>query len=288
MYADILVPIDGTETADRALEAVLPLARRFDATIHLLHVYDLSQVTPGLRDEAREALRDHASGLLADPGEAVEAAGLTAISEVDESVGPVHTAISEYASNAGVDLIAMGTAADTGLATFAVGSTTRRTLRQAEQPILTVGPSARLSDDLDDVLLATDGSVGAATAADHALDLCETFDATLHIVNVVDVTGPWSTLEASDLLVAFEAAGREAVNEVIDRAERRDIDSVQSSVLNGRPSRVITEYARDRAVDLVTMGTHGRSGLDRVLLGSVSEGVIARADVPVLAVKPDE
>ena len=62
------------------------------------------------------------------------------------------------------------------------------------------------------------------------------------------------------------------------------ISTVEASVLSGRPHRAIVDYAAEYDVDLIVMGTHGRTGLDRYLLGSVTERVVRLSDVPVLAV----
>lgn len=286
MYGTILIPTDGSEAATAAVSAVVPLAERFGASIRALNVIDLSQVTPALRDEAETELTDHAEAVTAEVVDAADSAGIDAVADWVSTTEPVHRAIIEYATGFGVDLIAMGTTAGDGLKRMALGSTARRTLRYAPQPVLTVSADATRGGELDTILHPTDGSDGAVAAADHAIELAAGFEAGLHVINVVDVSGPWATLESSDLLVAFEAAGRDAVDAVIDRAENREILSVQATVLNGTPASVITDYATDRDVDLIVMGTHGRTGLERVLLGSVAERVVGTANVPVLAVKP--
>lgn len=284
MYDDILVPTDGTAVAEQALEAVMPIATAAGATIHVLHVVDLSPVSPSQRSLASEALGDqattHTEGLAASAGDG-EVQVETAVVETTE---PVHEAIVEYATGHGIDLIAMGTRAPTGLERLTVGSVTRRTLRTATQPVLTVTPMASVGG-LEAVLHPTDGSAAAEAGADVALGLCSMTEAGLHVINVVDESGPWSTLETSDLLVAFEAMGREAVDVVIERAEDAGLSSVQASVLEGDPADVIVEYADERDVDAIVLGTHGRRGLDRVLLGSVAEAVVARAPVPVIVAR---
>lgn len=284
MYDDILLPTDGSDAAERALAAVVPLAARVDATIHVLHVYDLGEIPPAWRDEAGEQLASHGQELVSRL--AAEAGDTDTTTAVVDTTGPIHESIIGYADDHDIDLIAMGARNLSGIRRFAIGSVTRRTLRLGDHPILAVGEDAEVGGVPSTVLLATDGSSAAAAAADHALELCAAFDAGLHVVNVVDVTGPWSTMESSDLLLAFEAAGKEAVDAVIERAEAGGIRSVQSSVLSGRPAEAIVEYAADRGVTLIVMGTHGRTGFERAIIGSVAEGVIGSAGVPVLAVKP--
>lgn len=284
MYDDILIPTDGTPVATRALEAVLPLATAVDARIHALHVVDLASVSPSLREVAADGLTDQATRHVEAVATAARADDLEAETAVLETADPIHDAIVSYAIDHGIDCIAMGTRAPTGFERMTMGSVTRRTVRTAPIPVLTVTPAATVGA-LEHVLLPTDGSDPATAAATQAVELSVALDASLHVINVVDTSGPWATLESSELLVAFEAAGREAVDAVIEQADDRGVRSIQSSVLEGTPAEMIIEYASDHDIDAAVMGTHGRTGLDRMLLGSVTEAVISGADIPVLSVK---
>lgn len=288
MYDAILVPTDGSETAERALDAILPLATSSETTVHVVTVFDLGEVSRGLRADARESLDSYGEEITTSLASVAESAGVDTVTEIIELDGPVHEALATYVDDHDIDLVAMGTRGAGGIRQIAVGSITRRTLREVPVPVFTVTPDARVDGTIDSILHPTDGSPGSVAAAEHALELCSAFDATLHVINVVDVSGPWSTLESSDLLVAFEAAGQDAVDDIIERAHEHDLSSVQASVLNGIPAEVITRYVEEHEIDLIAMGTHGRRGLDRLLLGSVAEAVIASATVPVLAVKGDE
>ena len=283
MYDDILLPTDGSTAAEHALSAVTPIAEQYDATVHLLTAFDLSEVTPSLREQARSQLHDH--GTAAIERLAATASQLESEMAVIETMQPVHEAILEYAEDHEIDLIAMGTHNPGTLRRFTMGSVTRRTVRSSDCPVLVVGEDTTVSANPQGILLPTDGSAAAAGSATHALELCEAFEATLHVINVVDLTGPWSTIESSDLLLAFEAAGKQAVDAIIERADDRDIASVQTSVISGYPAESIVDYVEQRPIDLVVMGTHGRSGIERALLGSVTEAVIGNAAVPVFTVK---
>jgi nucleotide-binding universal stress UspA family protein len=137
----------------------------------------------------------------------------------------------------------------------------------------------------DDVLLPTDGSEGARGAAEHAIELAATYDATLHTLYVVDTdVGTGTGAGIGQVLDALEAAGETAIDRLVDRATEGGVTAVEGSVAQGPPHRVILEYVDDRGVDLVVMGTHGRTGLDRYLLGSVTEKVVRLSDAPVLTV----
>ena len=137
------------------------------------------------------------------------------------------------------------------------------------------------------ILHPTDGSEGSMAAADHAIELAERYGATLHSVYAVNTTvGPEAGVVG--VFDALEEAGREAIEDFEARASAAGIESVEGSVVSGRPHQVILDYVDDHDVDLVVMGTHGRTGLDRYLLGSVAEKVVRSCPVPVLTVRsPD-
>ncbi len=136
----------------------------------------------------------------------------------------------------------------------------------------------------EEILVPTDGSPTAEAALEHAVDIARRYDARIHALYVVD-TNVYTTLETgTDMVIrALEDEGQKAVERVESAAEAADL-RVTSSVVTGVPSRDIVSYARDHDVDLVVMGTHGRTGLDRYILGSVAERVVRRADVPVMTV----
>lgn len=286
MYDTILVPTDGSAGAQRAVEAVAPLAKQSDATVHLLHVVDLGALTPAIREEFREEIAEHASKLLEDIAASVELPGVSIVADMVESFDPIHQAILEYADDQDVDLLAMGTRNPAGMEWLSLGSVTRRTIRAGSRPVLTIPPHARLTETPSSILLPTDGSEGSLAAVSHAIELCETHDASLQVISVVDEDRAQVGVERGDLTTAMEAAGYQAVDEVLDRANEAGISTIQTSVKSGNPGEEIVTYANEHDVDLITMGTHGRSGLDRLAIGSVAERVFSITEVPVLAIKP--
>ncbi|MFB6196446.1 MAG: universal stress protein [Haloplanus sp.] len=134
----------------------------------------------------------------------------------------------------------------------------------------------------DEVLVATDGGNLAEAATQHALSLAVAFDATVHALAVVD------TSVAGDY-PSKRARANDAVEAVVGSAERAGVDCV-TAVREGpsRPYSEIVDYRRENDLDLVAMGTHGRTGVRRYLLGSVAERVVRSAAVPVLVVPPTE
>ncbi len=137
----------------------------------------------------------------------------------------------------------------------------------------------------DQILVPTDGSSRATAAATHALSLARQYDARLHVLYVMDVAaasgGPLE--DASSVRDRLTEVGQEATGAIETRAADVDVPVV-TALLDGAPAETIIEYVGANDVDLVVMGTHGRSGLPRYLLGSVTERVIRSVGVPVLTV----
>ncbi|WP_254535430.1 universal stress protein [Halomarina litorea] len=146
------------------------------------------------------------------------------------------------------------------------------------------------------ILFPTDGSDGARAALDHALDLADRHDATLHVLNVVSDArwtmvgdeGGMSGVDVGAIQENLEKRGTGIVEEAATAAADHDVDCVTDVVTGGPPHRAILEYVDENDVDLVVMGTHGRRGFDRLLMGSVAEKVVRSSSVPVLTVKMDD
>ena len=133
-----------------------------------------------------------------------------------------------------------------------------------------------------DVLIPTDGSDGTRQSIRHGLTIAERFDATIHALSVVP-EGPLGTLQND---AAIAAADR-AVERIETEAAREGV-AVETAVEQGVPHEEILAYADDHVIDMIVMGTQGRTGLDRVLVGSVTERVVRMADVPVVTVRLTE
>ncbi|MFC6873086.1 universal stress protein [Halobellus marinus] len=137
----------------------------------------------------------------------------------------------------------------------------------------------------DSILVPTDGSDASEGAVEHAIELATQYDATLHALYVVD-TGAYSSLEMGAEIVAeaLQEEGKKAVDRIETAAEEAGV-SVEATVKTGLAHRSIVDYVDEEGIDLVVMGTHGRTGVGRFLLGSVAEKVIRTADAPVMTVR---
>ncbi|MDS0283105.1 universal stress protein [Haloarcula onubensis] len=136
----------------------------------------------------------------------------------------------------------------------------------------------------DRILVPTDGSPSMRAVVDHAAALAGVHDATLHGLYVVD-TGNFATLPVETtwdgVTEMLREEGELAVSEFAEMAGEAP---VETAIRDGNPSDEIVGYSRENDCDAVVMGTHGRAGIDRLLLGSVAERVVRAAPVPVVAV----
>lgn len=165
----------------------------------------------------------------------------------------------------------------------------------------------------DQILYPVDGSDGSEAAVDHVRDLAETYGATVHLLHVIEVTNPAIGIGsdpskesspgmvgdpegadtpmvgdrelAEDLRSRAKAYGEEVVEAV--ETQLRSVET-RPVVRGGDTHQRIVEYAHSEDVDLIVMGTHGRTGLQRQLLGSVAERVLRTADVPVMTVQKED
>jgi nucleotide-binding universal stress UspA family protein len=300
MYADIVIAVDGSEESKRAARRGLALARAFDATVHVLHVVERRAL--GLTTSAEEAsrLRDRGEAVLAGIEELAAGSGPTVQTALRE--GRPSVRIDEFADERDADLVVVGRQGATGLGRRLLGGVTEGLVHRSDVPVFVVPEGADIDVDADGdgytrVLVPTDGSENAEVAVPHAAAVARRYGAVLHVLNVVDIQEAGGVFGAGGLEAAFvdrlEARGREAVERVEDglRGTDPDLDLetavVRTASFDGAAAG-IREYVADAGIDLLVMGSHGRSNLGRQLLGSVASTVLRTVDVPVLLVKRDD
>lgn len=141
----------------------------------------------------------------------------------------------------------------------------------------------------DSVLIPTDGSPGAEAAIEHGISIAEAYGAIVHALYIIDAGDPsgLSTEQLDDLETDLQQQGEESTETVTAQAASNGVDAVRE-ITSGAPRKAILAYADETDIDLIVMGSHGKTGLSRVLLGSVAEHVVRSSSRPVLIVKPDE
>ncbi|QIB76076.1 universal stress protein [Halogeometricum borinquense] len=282
MFDNILVPTDGSTCAEMATEYATDLASRHGATVHVLCVADSRTLENAPQYQRIKAERTE---LAEQASTGISAAGIQVQQTVQTDVP--YRAILEYATDQEIDLIVMGTHGRTGVERYLLGSVTEKVVRRSDVPVLTVSVTdeGAVAYPYGDVLVPTDGSDGAAAAIDPAVDIARTYDARLHALSVVDPMAMGIDARPDLIAEQLEDAARTAVETVEERARDASISAIKTAVESGPPYREIRSYADANDIDLIVMGTHGRSGIERYLLGSVAEKTVRTSSVPVMTVR---
>ena len=285
----ILVPTDGSDGARIGARRGIDLAATIGTDFHVLSAVDTRDVEPDLNShdqtEQERLLEEEAERAVDSIARLARTHLSGQITTAVESGIPFQT-INDYVDTHDIDLIVMGTQGRTGFERVVLGSVAERTVRTANVPIVTVTPDADIAEIGDqryeNVLLPTDGSEGAELAIEWGVTLAEVYDATVHTVYSVD-TNRFGGVEGVEIYDALEQTGQEALETVHERARAADVN-LAGSIASGPAARTILSYSEEHDIDLIVMGTHGRSGLRRYLIGSVTETVVRNAAVPVCCV----
>lgn len=147
----------------------------------------------------------------------------------------------------------------------------------------------------EEILIPTDGSAPASNAARKGVEMAAEHSATVHVISVVEPvplgmlsSGPEpASAEHGEIIEKQEAEGQNAIDAVVELCEEYGVDAVEA-VVYGKANEEIVDYVDEEGIDAIVMGTHGRSGAERLLIGSVAEKVVRRSPVPVMTIHPSE
>jgi Universal stress protein UspA and related nucleotide-binding proteins len=291
----ILFPTDLSDGAKRAFPQAAYLADWHDADLHILNVtgrhrHDYEEATanfPVPVDTLTEWLRRPAKSITGANWPDLEALPIT--QEQIESAEPAEQIIA-YAEDAAVDLIVMGTHGRRGVDRMLFGSTTEEVVRKAPCPTFTIRADADVAPDqaVRRVLVPVDFSDASESAIRHAKEIALTYGAEIDLLHVVEepfyppAYGLGGAGFPTDEVVA-------SVEEELADLARSEIgyEHVMIEARTGNPSHEILDYVDEKGVDLTVIATHGRTGLDRMLMGSVAERVLRQSPTPVFVVKPN-
>ena len=291
----IVAATDLSANAAPALEWAQEIAVDHQARLHIVNASKLAgwstdyleidaRIPPQIRSATRDKLEDLAKTL--------RQRGIQVSCEV--CLGEPCDIILATAEARQADLIVVGTRGQRGLDYLLLGSTAQRVVQRAPSPVLTVHPQdAENQRPIRKVLVATDFSVEAESALTAALDLFSVSPTDIEIILLhaylvpYDLVGTEGVVSAAAGLEQWQTAQADVEQRLDSWAEplRALGMSVQILGFEGYPPEIIIDKAQDNGVDLIVMGTHGRTGLRHVLLGSTAERVIHRASCPVLTVR---
>ncbi len=280
-YRKILVALDGSDSSRNALLQSFALARdekcwltattvvpAFDGDLELVGIVDV-----------RAALRKPGATILASARALAEAERVPLKTVLRE--GEAWSLLTDLAAEERCDLIVMGRRGLRRLERVMMGSVTARVIGHTDRDVLVVPLGTALSWKC--ILVATDGSPSSGAAADHAVNVAASYGGRLVALSVVDLPDE-ALADAPDLPDQLLKKGRDYVQAVKAKAEAAGVPC-EVATLEGPVHEVVARLARERGAGLIVTGSHGRTGLRRLLMGSVAEKVIGHAPCPVLVVK---
>ena len=285
MFDTILVPTDGSDCAQAAVGYAADLATNYEASVHALCVADSRRIETGPHHERieneRRKVAEQTCNDLSVSGASVEPVVRTDIP---------HEAILRYVTEQDIDLIVMGTHGRTGVERYLLGSVTEKVVRLSDVPVVTVREEhdGEVTYPYTDILVPTDGSEASEAAIGPAVDIASTYDARLHALSVIDTMAMGVDIRTGAVLEALEESAQSAVQTIEERATQASVSAVETAIEHGSPYRGIRSYVDEYDIDLVVMGTHGRRGIERYLLGSVAEKTVRTSPVPVMTVRQPE
>ena len=298
MFKRIMVPLDGSELAERALTPALSMAKHTGAELLLLnapmiapaltavvHTYDLPTFDLSMK-------KMHAEGeeYLTHKRDTLRHNGVVIRKQVVE--GDPATVIVETAAEERVDLIIMSTHGYAGLERWVMGSVTERVLQQAPCPVLVV----RSRQPITKVVITLDGSELAEQALAPGLATAACFDAPVTLLRVKEQNNQPNPQFVRQLEHVEAGLGQHMLDDFYANAdnylERKRIEGqdtyrhLESVTMQGAPANLIVDYVENNGVDLVVMATHGRTGIGRWVYGSVAQKVLRSVPCAMLVVRP--
>jgi nucleotide-binding universal stress UspA family protein len=270
-FERILLASDGSEYCADVERVALAMTEKCGGKLQIVSVVITNPAAESVAPEQIQAAEQETRALLDRLHEQAVQRGIASETILRRGLDP-QVEIIAAAEKSGADVIVMGRRGKRGLMQRMIGDATSKVVGRAKCSVLVVPEGAGMWQKR--LLLATDGSRfsdAAAVAAAKIADLCK-----IPVTVLSTVRESFSEERAAQ---ADEAATR-----VHDHFAGKGIE-VDKVVLRGNPDQLILETATEREADLIVMGTHGRTGWERVMVGSVTESVIGETKIPVLAVK---
>ncbi len=319
MFGLIMVPVDGSDFSERAVDYAVALAERANAEVHLTLVHEpmptwAADPSAGpLDDQARQGEQAYLDSLIEKTGaqtsmtitgDIIGAPGANAFEEHAVKRGfsdkllnrPVASALALHAEERRADIVVMSTHGRGAIRRLWLGSVAEQLVWQVHIPVLLVKPEQEdgklWSREFKHILLPLDTSAKSEAVIDTAIDLGKLFGTRFTILQVQGEPfayggiPPQLSPEAVATLVDDQVASvRTYLDGVVARFTDAGLEAEGLTVAKESPTGGILQVAEDQDVDLIALSTHG-GGVKSVLMGSVTARVVQRAEVPILVVTP--
>jgi nucleotide-binding universal stress UspA family protein len=288
MYKKILVPLDGSKLAEQILPYARSFAEAYVSPVELLRIND-PEIRPPFWPPlpGREYLKEAAARYLP--------ASLP-VDYVEEEGKPA-TVIVDHAQRDSACLIAMATHGLSGMRRWLLGSVASKVVQTAVNPLLLIRPvegeKPTSEIHLSTVFVPLDGSGLAERILPHVVALAKKMQLEAHVLRVYNL--PLDSYVVGERVYVDDLEERRAtmrkevetyLEGTKEKLQAEGVNRVVSTVLEGDPGGEIIDLARKTPNNLLAMSTHGRSGVGRWVLGSVTEKVVQNSRDPVLVIRP--
>ena len=295
MYTRLLIPLDGSETAEQVLPYARTLARCLKVPVELLGVIAAGVYGPAEKTRFLDLIREEATHS--------SRAYLARVAQTFHGIGPVQCTVKEgpveesILSTAAAEvgtLIALATHGRSGVNRWLLGSVAERILRATTNPLLVVRAKEEASPDseaqLRSIIVALDGSELAELVLPYVTELAKacslnvvllrSYSASQMILRFQDYTP-----DVDEFKEELKWESREYLDDKLAQLKIAGLADLLPYVVEGDPAETIIEYAKRTPHSLIAMCTHGRSGIRRWVLGSVTEKVVRHSENPVLVIR---
>lgn len=294
MFKRVLIPLDGSQFAEKVLLELPRFIEPGKSWVELVGVLEIGRYAPAMAEygplRALAELRSQYESYFEQTRQTLQEKGYLVNTAIVE--GDAAEAIINSANLCDADLIAMTTHGRSGIARWTLGSIADRVIHNTSLPVLLIHSQGKaLNQDVQRILVPLDGSAFAEMALPYARSLAKEHHATMHLLQAVSP----SDVEYAITRLPTQSETDRAMQRRFTLADtylghiaadlRHSGIQVETEVLFGDPARNIEESADKHAVDLVVISTHGRTGLGRWVHGSVANHVICNTRVPLLVVR---
>lgn len=273
----LLVATDGSVFSKSAVREAVNLAKICSGKLYVVSVVktnlEYESIVPQIVEKEEEKMRQHLESVKDRASK--EGVDCEIISHRSEE--PYQDIVDEAEKNQ-ADMVIMGTHGRTGLKRLMMGSVTAKVIGHATCNVLVVPLDAKI--ECGNILVATDGSKYSEAAASEAIGIAKRCGGSLIVISVALSDKEIELAEDDEEVIL----ARDNVKKVIELAEKEGVKA-EGIVVRGKPHEGIVEIAKQKRADLIVVGSHGRTGLERLLMGSVTERVIGHSESAVLVVR---
>jgi nucleotide-binding universal stress UspA family protein len=282
-FTKILCPVDFSSGSHRAMELAIQIATQANAPLVLLHSAYVPPHALAIESYPTYLVDD----LVAESQRSLDAAVREAIAAGARNTtgvltnGPPWSDIVATLEGQGFDLCVIGTHGRTGLSRVFLGSVAEKVIRHASCSVLAVRPDTKVAS-FSKILVPTDFSEGSTRALDLAAKLVRP-DGAITLLHVLELPVAWSGTISDALAQDLDKRASAALEAMSSRVQTARVTTASRVGYPG--AQTLATIDADPTIDLVVMGSHGRTGLARMFLGSVAEKVVRHARCPVLVAR---